>query len=257
MIKYITGSQNSKPNLLFIHGMCHGAWCWDQGFMQSFAQEGFNCYAIDLPGHEKPGKNPGINRFSIQDYVEAVHKTVFEIGRETVLIGHSMGGFVVQKYLEQYEYCKAAVLMASVPYSGLLKGSLRYLSRHPLASLNLISRDIYGPFVKHSKELYYQDTASDRIVSYQSLMRAESYKALIQMMFQPVKQPKPKTVPMLCLGAAEDTVITPAEVKKTAAFHEADIAILKSFGHNLMLDEKHAAVSEQMLKWFDFRLCVS
>ena len=249
MIHYQAQTKDQKGHMLFVHGMCHGAWCWDQGFMQAFSKMGYHTYAINLKGHEKPGKNAGINRVSIEDYVEDVKRALDQIDAPTILVGHSMGGFVVQKYLEKNDNCQASILLGSVPYSGLLNASIRYIGRHPLVGFNLISRDIYGPFVKHAKELYYDDTDTGSIISYKELMRAESYKALIQMMFQPVRQAKPESVPMLCVAAQNDSVITPQEIEKSADFHRADFKVLDHVGHNMMLDQRHMDVVEMMKVW--------
>lgn len=37
--------------LLFIHGAFHGAWCWDEHFLDYFAQHGFSAYSLSLRGH--------------------------------------------------------------------------------------------------------------------------------------------------------------------------------------------------------------
>ena len=47
----------------------------------------------------------------VQNLLELV---LVEINKPVILIGHSMGGYIVQKYLENKD-CKGAVLMAPVP----------------------------------------------------------------------------------------------------------------------------------------------
>jgi len=39
------------PPLLFVHGICHGAWCWEEHFLPWFAERGFEAHAVDLRGH--------------------------------------------------------------------------------------------------------------------------------------------------------------------------------------------------------------
>ena len=51
-----------------------------------------------------------------------------------MLIGHSMGGGVVQKYLETHDL-PCAVLMASMPPRGALASMLKFMRRHPLLVL--------------------------------------------------------------------------------------------------------------------------
>ena len=86
--------------LLFVHGALHAAWCWDEHFLDFFAAQGYRAIAVSLRGH---GKSPGGERLRwtrIQEYADDVGQTAAQLPTEPVLIGHSMGGFVVQKYLE-------------------------------------------------------------------------------------------------------------------------------------------------------------
>ena len=41
--------------ILFVHGMWHAAWCWEEFFLPYFAQHGYESYALSLRGHG--GKN--------------------------------------------------------------------------------------------------------------------------------------------------------------------------------------------------------
>ena len=51
---------------------------------------------------------------SLADYVKAIEAAIAGLDETPVLIGHSMGGYLVQQYLSQ-GHAPAAVLMASVP----------------------------------------------------------------------------------------------------------------------------------------------
>ena len=107
------GAEASAP-LLFVHGSSHAAWCWDEHFLPWFATEGFNAYAVSLRGH---GKSEGSDRLrwtSVSDYVDDVRSVALRLPGAPVLIGHSLGGLVVQKYLERYT-ASGAVLLAPSP----------------------------------------------------------------------------------------------------------------------------------------------
>jgi len=53
-----------KETIVFVHGAWHGKWCWDKYFAPEFSAKGYNVITFDLPGHDKPGKIKGINKFS-------------------------------------------------------------------------------------------------------------------------------------------------------------------------------------------------
>jgi pimeloyl-ACP methyl ester carboxylesterase len=97
-----------------VHGAWHAAWCWDAHFLDFFADKGFRAVAGSLRGYGASTLAQPLNSCSVADYVDDVRATVELLGCEPVLIGHSLGGIVVQKYLESLR-TRAAVLMASHP----------------------------------------------------------------------------------------------------------------------------------------------
>jgi len=42
----------AQAPLLFVHGGCHGSWCW-QHFLDYFARVGRDCYALNWYNHYK------------------------------------------------------------------------------------------------------------------------------------------------------------------------------------------------------------
>ena len=135
--KHPRESRHPTP-LLFIHGMLHGAWCWDVHFLDYFAQQGFAAHAVNLRGHGSSDGRDKLRWTRIADFVDDVASAVRELPSPPVLIGHSMGGFVIQKYLEDHE-AAGAVLLSSPPPVGLLGTALRIARRRPFvfARVNL------------------------------------------------------------------------------------------------------------------------
>ena len=48
------GSSN-KPPILLVHGAWHGAWCWEETYLDYFADAGRETWAMDLRGHGGSG----------------------------------------------------------------------------------------------------------------------------------------------------------------------------------------------------------
>src|SRR5512145_1756851 len=130
-------SSHATP-LLFIHGAWHGAWCWDEYFLEYFAAHGYATYALSLRGHGGSPERDRLRWLSVADYVADVAQVASILPAPPVIVGHSMGGLVAQKYLETHP-APAAVLMASVPPAGTLDTALRIARRHPVlfAQVNL------------------------------------------------------------------------------------------------------------------------
>src|SRR5262249_45915712 len=123
MLEVIDKGSSSEAHpvpLLFVHGALHGAWCWDEHFLDYFAERGYACYALSLRGH---GASPGVERLrrtGIQGYVADVAELTAQLPTQPVLVGHSMGGFVIQKYLERHT-AAGTVLVAPIPPNGVLR----------------------------------------------------------------------------------------------------------------------------------------
>jgi pimeloyl-ACP methyl ester carboxylesterase len=61
--------------------------------------------------------------------VDDVSEIIAQLPKIPILVGHSMGGLVVQKYLETHKV-PAAVLVTPVPTNGIMMTILRIGKRH-------------------------------------------------------------------------------------------------------------------------------
>ena len=120
--------------LLFVHGAWHGAWCWDEHFLGFFANNGYRAVAPNLRGHGGSPISKPLNKCTIADYVEDVRSLAQSLPATPVLIGHSMGGFVVQKFLESREV-PAAVLLSSASPRTWMRRTAPLVARHPWLGL--------------------------------------------------------------------------------------------------------------------------
>ncbi|MGM0715392.1 alpha/beta hydrolase [Brevibacillus parabrevis] len=117
-------STKSRSNpILFIHGAFHGAWCWEEYFLPYFAAHGYEVHALNWRGHGKSSDKERLRGNRITDYVEDVSHVASSLKQPPILVGHSMGGFVMQKYLENHS-AAAGVLLASAPPGGTRKNTI-------------------------------------------------------------------------------------------------------------------------------------
>ncbi|WP_220348217.1 alpha/beta hydrolase [Alkalilimnicola ehrlichii] len=89
----------SDTPLLFVHGAYAGAWCWDAHFLPYFARRGYHAYALSLRGHGESAGHESLHSAGISDYVQDVASVVERFDSPPILVGHSMGGMVVQSIL--------------------------------------------------------------------------------------------------------------------------------------------------------------
>ena len=234
-------------SILLVHGAWHGPWCWTE-FAQHLTERGHQVRAVQLRGHDQPR---GRIWHRVRHYVEDVQHAVAGFAAPPVLVGHSLGGLVVQKYLER-NLAAGAVLMASIPIGGTIRAVARLLRQHPMALLkaNLLLR--LKPFVSTShlvRELFFTPDTPQMIVdTCFARLQDELYLAFIETM---VVLPRPRRVgtPMLVLGAERDAFFAVNEMRRTARAYRTEAEIFPCMGHDMMLDTDWRKVADRVDIW--------
>jgi len=230
-----------KETIVFVHGMCHGAWCWEEQFVPYFEKLGYNCITFNLPGHEIEGSTKRIT-YSLGDYVQALRNEVESLDEPPIIIGHSMGGMILQHFLKTGR-CKKAVLMSSVPPSGALLASLRVIFRYPGVIPYLLRRNLVGAFKKYPHLMLNKHIL---IARYAHRMCAESFSAYLGLLI-PISHNS--SIPILVLGGSKDGLITVREFENTANYYNANLTIIEGGSHDLMLDEDYEKSALAIVKW--------
>ncbi len=243
MIRRLAATQPARGAMVFVHGLCQGTWCWDQGFLQYFSEQGYDCYAIDLHRKNENGRSASIN-----DYVRQLRSVVEEVGGDPILVGHSMGGFVVQKYLEKY-VCSQVILITPVPPQGALIPTLRVILRHPSELVHLPTGNLRAVLASHYSELFHPETDVASVNKYRKHLVRESFRAFVGMCWRRVRARRDQSVKVLVIGASHDGLMSKAEVATTAQRHGADLEVVENFGHNLMLEPGGMVAANRIYAW--------
>lgn len=244
---------NGKPPLLFVHGMAHAAWCWEWNFVPFFNALGYDCYTISLRGHGKSDGHNNIRWHRIAHYVQDVEWAISQTGSRPILIGHSMGGFILQKYLLEKDDAPAVVTLAGVPAGGMLKGSLKIARHFPWAFIkgNLILST--APFSESEhiiKTIAFSKGAPDTLITrVKEAMEPESYMAYLDMMFLNLHTPRKVKTPALFLYAANDFIVDREGWTKTAAGFSATAEIVDDIAHDMFLDVRWKDAASRISNW--------
>ncbi len=241
--------------LLFLHGAHAGAWCWAEHFMPWFAARGWDTYAVSLLGH---GESPGadyLDALSIDNYVDDLHKTIASLPRTPVVIGHSMGGFVLQKYLE-HTRLPGAALLCSVPPGGLAGAALGLAMQRPGLLVDL--GRLAGGTAVGSRDLveamFHKPIPEALIARYFGLMRGESQRAIWDMLgFNLPRIRQEHCGHMFVLGTREDRLIPQSAIHQTAIAWNVQPVLVDDIGHGFMLEPGWETVAQALTDWIEAR----
>lgn len=237
--------------LLFLHGAFTGAWCWAEHFLRHFATQGFACYALSFRGHGASRGRESLMSSGIQDYVEDVFEAVNRIGRPPVLVGHSMGGFVGQKYVEDAPVPGLA-LLAPVPPQGLFASQLKLAFENPtlFAELNtLLSRGRASPEVMH-KALFSGPVVAEKLAEWFRHTQPESQRAIWDMtLFALPWLWRQNRAPLLWLAAENDALMPIDQMRIGAGMIGSGVEVIPGIGHAMMLDVAWQTVADRVIAW--------
>ncbi len=125
----LTGTEKG-PLLLFIHGAGNNAELWQHqaGYFRGL----YPVYCLELPGH---GLSKGPSETDIAAYARATRRVIAEAfsGQPLVLVGHSMGGAVVQELAVNApaEEIKGLILIGTGAKLGVTPAILEMLAKNP------------------------------------------------------------------------------------------------------------------------------
>lgn len=249
------GQAHATP-LLFVHGKWHAAWCWAEHFLPYFAEHGYVSYALSLRGHGGSEGRQRLRWTSIAEYVADVAQVAGQMETPPIVIGHSMGGFITQKYLETHP-APAAVLLAAIPPSGLWPTTWLVFRRHPLLVLKIIATLSMRPMVATpglAREAFFSaDMPEEQVAAYHARLGDESFRAYLDELGLNLVHPKRVRTPLLVIGAADDTVIPQSGVRATARAYGTQAVFFSDMAHDVMLEQGWQSVADRILEFLKER----
>ncbi len=210
-----------SKTIVFIHGMYMTPLCWEH-WLDYFQAKGYQCVAPPWPGREKPvgelrqsHPDPQLGNLTLSAVLRHLAGLIKEQEEKPILIGHSMGGLVVQILLQQ-DIAAAGVALDSAPPQGVFTASWPFLKSNwphinPLAAqdqpIQMTFERFQYTFV-NGLPLAEQRAAYDRYVVPESRrVPAESLTAVARIDF------KKHHPPLLMIAGSNDHLI-PASLNR-------------------------------------------
>jgi pimeloyl-ACP methyl ester carboxylesterase len=233
--------------IVFVHGAYGGAWMWNEHFLRYFARAGRRVHALSLRGHGRSEGRCNLNTTSFSDYIDDVRHLLARITVPPILVGHSLGGLIVQRLIDRVPIC-GIILMASAPPEGIF-----LVGKSPTALVDHLHRAIPGR--THQTDFWRRMLFSDelpvkRVTEYAARMVPESTRALSDAQIPNVIVSAVRAnIPALVIAANHDRIIDRAMSRRTTHYHGAAFRKVEPSGHALMLDVSWEQAAKFIRQW--------
>lgn len=251
-----------SKTIIFVHGMYMTPLCWEQ-WTPFFQAQGYTCVPVAWPGRDQPvdvlrkkHPDPKLAELTLGAVVDHVATVIQALPEKPILVGHSMGGLVVQ-LLVQRELGAAGVAIDSAPPLGVFTTKWPFLKSNwphitPFASKSQpieMSFERFQYCFVNTLSLAEQRAAYDRYVVPESRrVPAESLTKVARIDFG--KQHSP----LLLIAGSEDHLI-PASLNKSnyAKYrHSSSVTDYKEFPgrtHFIVGQKNWEEVAGYVLSW--------
>lgn len=253
--RHPTPHQQARANLLFVHGGYVDSSCWQHHFIPFFQRQGYDCFAVDLAGHGASEGRAHIDDFGIDDYAADVAHVMEQIDGPTIVIGHSMGTMVLERYLDGGD-AVAAAFLSPVPPTGTLPSAISLTTRFP-GFLQAIERVLNGQRSDDIEEVltrayFAKDMSVGEARRFMEFVVPESQKAIAEMATALMQRPKlRRKLPVVVMGGEEDAVFSSSMLYFSAVPWRGEVRRLPNLGHVLMLDTQWQSAANCLLEWME------
>ncbi len=249
-----TRHRYSTP-LLFVHGMWHGAWCW-QTWQELFALWGWESVAFSLPGHGASPIQRPIRWCTLGYYTDFLKQEVDRLHAKPIVVGHSLGTALCQRYLKDVGDLPASVMLSPWLSRSMIGLVGRYFGLDLPGAIATVLTLTATPCIRNANNaarIFLSDTAVCSAEDLHKGLCGESM--LLPLQHNPLFW-KPKTdhkTPLLWISAGKDLLIPEESSRESAREYGAHYMVAEMAGHDLMMEPDHALTAAWIHDWLSQR----
>ena len=245
---------SSKPPVLFVHGVYHGAWAFEDA-ESIFHGAGYPVHRIDLRGHGGERRVQPNDPIGFGDYQADVRTALDSVAGMKIVVGHSLGGLLALSLAARPDV--AALVLMAVPLPDVLRATTwRLLLRFPLRVLRFAwtgdATVLYHEerFVNH----YLLSRYTPPNIAAHALARIRQQQEPAQL-FREIMRLRlpslPDGLPCLVVSGADDPTVTQAAAERLKRLTNGAHIHVLNCGHDIMLEESAGETWCQVLRWID------
>ena len=252
----------SKKTILFVHGMYMNGHSW-QPWIDKAEAEGFQAIAPSWPFHnDTPARlrnniDSALGHMTFRHVVDSYKKVIDSLPEQPFLIGHSVGGLVVQKLIND-GYGAAAVSISPAPPLGVFTLAPEFVKAN-LPHLNYFRAT--KPVIMTKKRFHYAFcntmTRAESDAAFEEYVTPESRRVPLSILTPQgkINFKKPQN-PLLLIGGDKDNLIPLKLVKRNVkAYRKSEgVVDFKEFsnrGHFLCNQEGWEEIANSSLNWLN------
>jgi pimeloyl-ACP methyl ester carboxylesterase len=207
-----------SKTIVFIHGLFFTSASWEP-WIRRYEAKGYRCLAPEYPSRDHPVEtlrknhpDPVLGRLTLSEVVEGYANAIKALGEKPIIIGHSLGGLIVQLLLQR-DMAVAGVAIDSAPPKGVFVPAWSFIRSNwpvinPFASKTeplLMSFEHFQYAFVNTLPLAEQRAIYDTCVVPES--RTAALGALSDVAKVDFARPRP---PLLFIAGGNDHIIPPA-----------------------------------------------
>jgi pimeloyl-ACP methyl ester carboxylesterase len=250
----------TTKSIVFIHGMYMNPASWE-GWMAYFQAKGYHCAAPAWPGRDQPVEmlrkqypDPRLGKLGLDDVISSLTEYIGSLPEKPILIGHSMGGLIVQILLQR-GLAAAGVAIDSAPPMGVISPKWSFLRSNFPHITPFVSQDkpIEMSFERFQYTFVNGLPLAEQQAAYEKYVVPESRRVPRQSLTARIdfKRSHP---PLLMIAGSADHLI-PASLNKTNFARYKDstsVTVFKEFAgrtHFTIGQKNWEEVADYILSW--------
>lgn len=206
--------------LIFVHGMLSNADVW-RPIINYFNERNFSCKAVNL----KEGLN--LRKVHFQDYVDKVKAMATE---DDIVIGHSMGGLIVQKVAEEANIKGGVAICSAAPKGVKFRGGI-VLSSAKYAPNVIMGRPFKEDY-RYARKYMLVGIEEEKAKSIYEKLEKQSAIVTYELGMNRIAVDEKKVrCPLFFIATKQDGICTPELVKRLAEKYNAEYGLYDGCHH--------------------------